>query len=114
MKINKSAPERIFKMKSYIPIIGIFLTKYPIKKHFWFFREVGVQQKNYKVICINTFQFESKLTLNKSYDAMSIIDTRYGAYYSLKDDNNTHQWVPLDYFITIENYRNNKLNQLGI
>lgn len=68
-----------------------------------------------KVICIDNTGFENQLTINKIY-MVKIPD--FGGYsfinthYTIKTDNNKEIIFLKDRFITIEEIRNNKLNQL--
>ena len=60
-----------------------------------------------KVICIDNSGWKEELTLNKIYDIV-----KDGRYYKIKDNLN----ITRDYykyrFITLQEFRNNKLNKI--
>lgn len=66
-----------------------------------------------KVICvddsINTID-DNMLTLCKIYEVMSFD----GLQYLIKHDGGGYRWFNPNRFITLEEYRQNKLNKLGI
>ena len=61
-----------------------------------------------KVICINNSQYEIHLTINKSYEVVS--STPDG--YEIKCDDGYDITFYKHRFITIKEYRDNKLNQI--
>ncbi len=73
-----------------------------------------------KVICINnTIGFScAPLTIGKAYDVLNIENyytIRYsGIFYQLMGDNDVVKCYYKEWFITLEEYRDKKLEKLGI
>jgi len=72
-----------------------------------------------KVVCIDNKGYHPELdnhfclTIGKEYDAyIGIYECDF--YYEVKNDEGTKNTYPLTYFMTLEEYRNQKLEELGI
>ena len=63
-----------------------------------------------KVICINNVGYEPRLTVGKEYE---IIKTFQNFIYILNDDERK-MFYKASLFVTVEEYRDKKLNELGI
>lgn len=74
-----------------------------------------------KVICVET-QLKSvrcdnsyypNLTIGKEYECLNS-NVDYANYYMVRNDNNTNIMCPKHFFITKEEYRNKRLEEIGI
>jgi hypothetical protein len=69
-----------------------------------------------KVRCIKKYYVDSygAISKDKIYDILSVGKIGGTPVYYLTKDNGFRDWVLQEYFVTIEEERNNKLNELGI
>ncbi len=71
-----------------------------------------------KLVCINNTDYEDKLTVGKTYQFNKMTDGDDSAY--LWQDDNGHSWpfmfdnIPSDRWMSLEEFREKKLNKLGI
>ncbi len=70
-----------------------------------------------KLICVKNIDILSKnrnpLTINKKYHVLFLKDP-FNYIIEVEDDSGVKNWYPKDWFITIEEYRQQKLEELGI
>lgn len=76
-----------------------------------------------RVICVNNIDYinyhddkvitKFDLTIGKEYDAYIAI-YESDSYYVVKNDSGTKDPYPLTFFMTLEEYRNKKLGEIGI
>ncbi len=67
--------------------------------------------KNTDKICQILHYLDDNLTIGKEYDAEYI--TEYQKYLIL-NDKNSYIYYPIEWFITVEEYRDKRLKELGI
>ena len=69
-----------------------------------------------KVICLHNYVsiFGGGTTKDKIYDVIEEYVRGGMPVYYIKKDNGNKDWVVQSYFVTVEEDRNNKLNDLGI
>lgn len=69
-----------------------------------------------KVICLHNYVsiFGGGTTKDKIYDVIEESVRGGMPVYYIKKDNGNKDWVVQSYFVTVEEDRNNKLNDLGI
>ncbi len=65
-----------------------------------------------KVICINNYGQESRLTINKQYNSCHPNDTINHIY--IIDNSGEQRYYNITRFITLENYREKQLNLILI
>jgi len=63
-----------------------------------------------KAICIKKYEkVNSRTTIGKVYEILSDNDNEYEYFVA---DNGDHLWYDPDYFITLEQHRENQINKL--
>ena len=69
-----------------------------------------------KVICLHNYIsiFGGGTTKDKIYDVIEESVRGGMPVYYIEKDNGNKDWVVKSYFVTVEEDRNNKLNQLGL